>query len=54
MSIKDKVQSLRTRSVADGELKEVLKSIADSIEAIEKELEVIKKAKKAPVEKKSE
>lgn len=47
MSIKDKVDQIRVQSTADNQIKEVLISIADSIESIEKDFAVIKKAQKS-------
>lgn len=48
MSIKDKIKSIRAQSTADNAMKEVLESIADSIEAIEKQLVEIKKSQSKP------
>lgn len=48
MNIKDKVKNIRAQSTADNAMKEVLESIADSIEAIEKQIVEIKKSQSKP------
>lgn len=48
MSVKDKAKSVRTQSTADNAIKEVLVSLAETVEALEKQVEAIKASQSKP------